>query len=47
VDHRQVFAGAGHLVNEMTLVERKPEMKEVVPAPVELVAPAPAPKKKK
>ncbi|HOZ39921.1 MAG TPA: S46 family peptidase [Flavobacteriales bacterium] len=41
------FAGAGHLVNEMTLVERKPEMKEVVPAPVELVAPAPAPKKKK
>jgi hypothetical protein len=41
------LAGAGHLVNEMTLVERKPEVKEVAPAPVEEVVPAPAPRKKK
>jgi hypothetical protein len=41
------LAGAGHLVNEMTLVERKPEVKEVAPAPVEEVVPAPAPRKNK
>jgi hypothetical protein len=31
----------------MTLVERKPEVKEVAPAPVEEVVPAPAPRKNK
>jgi hypothetical protein len=36
------LAGAGHLVNEMTVVERKPMVEEVkaeVPAPVEPVKP--------
>jgi hypothetical protein len=37
------LAGAGHLVNEMTVVERKPveEVKAEVTAPVEPVKPAP------
>ncbi|MBK8225984.1 MAG: S46 family peptidase [Flavobacteriales bacterium] len=41
------LAGAGHLVNEMTLVERKPVVEEVkaeLPPPVEPVKPTPAKK---
>jgi hypothetical protein len=41
------FAGAGHLVNEMTLVERKaPEVKEEASAPAVAPAPVVAPRRK-